>query len=51
LRISDDGRGFAGERPGGLGVLGMRERALLVGGRLTIGPADPRGTYVEVTLP
>jgi two-component system sensor histidine kinase UhpB len=51
LRISDDGRGFAGERPGGLGVLGMRERALLVGGRLTIGPAEPRGTRVEVTLP
>jgi two-component system sensor histidine kinase UhpB len=51
LRIRDDGRGFAGERPGGLGVLGMRERALLVGGRLTIGPDEGRGTCVEVTLP
>jgi two-component system sensor histidine kinase UhpB len=51
LRISDDGRGFAGERAGGLGVLGMRERALLVGGRLTIGASEPRGTRVEVTLP
>ncbi len=36
LRIRDDGRGFTGERPGGLGVAGMRERALLVGGQLTI---------------
>jgi signal transduction histidine kinase len=29
----------------------MRERALLVGGRLMIAPAEPRGTRVEVTLP
>jgi two-component system sensor histidine kinase UhpB len=50
LRISDDGRGFDGERAGGLGVPGMRERALLVGGQLTIGAADPHGTRVELTL-
>ncbi len=51
LRISDDGRGFAGPRPGGLGVPGMRERALLVGGQLSIAPAEPGGTQVELTLP
>ncbi len=51
LRISDDGRGYGGERAGGLGVLGMRERALLVGGKLRIGAGEPHGTCVEVTLP
>ena len=51
LRISDDGRGFAGVRPGGLGVQGMRERALLVGGQLSIQPGAPAGTTVELTLP
>jgi two-component system sensor histidine kinase UhpB len=51
LRISDDGRGFEGQRPGGLGVPGMRERALLVGGQLSISRADPHGTRVELTLP
>jgi two-component system, NarL family, sensor histidine kinase UhpB len=51
LRISDDGCGFEGERPGGLGVAGMRERALLVGGQLSISAAEPSGTRVELTLP
>jgi two-component system sensor histidine kinase UhpB len=51
LRIRDDGRGFEGERPGGLGVAGMRERALLVGGQLSISATEPNGTQVELTLP
>ena len=51
LRIRDDGRGFEGERPGGLGVAGMRERALLVGGQLSIAATEPSGTQVELTLP
>jgi two-component system sensor histidine kinase UhpB len=51
LHISDDGRGFSGERSGGLGVPGMRERALLAGGQLTIGAGNARGTCVELTLP
>jgi two-component system, NarL family, sensor histidine kinase UhpB len=54
LRITDDGRGFASEsvaKPrGGLGVLGMRERALLVGGQLSIRSGEPQGTRVELTL-
>jgi two-component system sensor histidine kinase UhpB len=36
LRVSDDGRGFVDSRNGGLGLSGMRERALLAGGQLAI---------------
>jgi two-component system, NarL family, sensor histidine kinase UhpB len=50
LRIKDDGRGFSGARKGGLGLSGMRERALLVGGRLTIWSDPGRGTRVELTI-
>jgi two-component system sensor histidine kinase UhpB len=50
LRIKDDGRGFATMRKGGLGLSGMRERALLVGGRLTIWSDPGRGTRVELTV-
>jgi two-component system sensor histidine kinase UhpB len=50
LRITDDGRGFTVGRGGGLGLSGMRERALLVGGRLTIRSAPGAGTQVELTI-
>ncbi len=50
LRISDDGRGFASARDGGLGLSGMRERALLAGGQLTIWSAEGQGTRVELTI-
>ena len=61
LRIRDDGVGFdagpAGRRggrvrgrPGGLGLSGMRERALLVGGRLEIFSARGAGTTIELTM-
>jgi two-component system sensor histidine kinase UhpB len=54
LRISDDGRGFVelngASRNGGLGVLGMRERALLVGGHLSLWSARGEGTRVELTI-
>jgi two-component system sensor histidine kinase UhpB len=50
LRISDDGVGFSHGRNEGLGLSGMRERALLVGGALSV-DADPgRGTRVELRL-
>ncbi len=52
LRVADDGRGFAfDEAEGGLGIAGMRERALLVGGELTIESRPERGTTVRLTLP
>ncbi|HEX5609235.1 MAG TPA: sensor histidine kinase [Solirubrobacterales bacterium] len=52
LEVADDGRGFAfDESEGGLGIGGMRERALLVGGELTIESRPGRGTTVALTLP
>ncbi|HTU85500.1 MAG TPA: sensor histidine kinase [Solirubrobacteraceae bacterium] len=50
LRIKDDGKGFTTRRDGGLGLSGMRERALLVGGNLSIWSARGQGTRVELTL-
>ena len=58
LRISDDGRGFDGgsshgtvtRRNGGLGLSGMRERALLVGGQLSIWSAEGQGTRVQLEI-
>jgi two-component system sensor histidine kinase UhpB len=54
LTISDDGCGLPVngiERSNGeLGLSGMRERALLVGGQLTIRSAGGRGTRVELLL-
>lgn len=52
LRVVDDGRGFDPTVPdtqlqaGHLGLLGMRERAALAGGRLTVHSAPGQGTTV-----
>jgi signal transduction histidine kinase len=59
LSVADDGVGPAasdappagGAGLGGLGILGMRERALALAGRLRIVPRDGGGTLVEVRLP
>ncbi|HXR30057.1 MAG TPA: sensor histidine kinase [Solirubrobacterales bacterium] len=52
LEVTDDGSGFAfDESEGGLGLAGMRERALLVGGVLTIESRPGRGTTVHLTVP
>jgi len=61
LRVRDDGGGFDERpshrvngrvrgRPGGLGLSGMRERALLVGGSLEIFTAPGVGTTIELTM-
>jgi two-component system sensor histidine kinase UhpB len=57
LRICDDGRGFthvngngSGRNGGGLGLVGMRERALLIGGHLSMWSASGEGTRVELTI-
>jgi two-component system sensor histidine kinase UhpB len=50
LRISDDGRGFADAEDGGLGLVGMRERALLAGGRLSVFSRPGEGTRVELAV-
>jgi two-component system sensor histidine kinase UhpB len=52
LAVSDDGRGFAFEESeGGLGIAGMRERALLISGDLTIESRPGHGTTVHLTVP
>ncbi|HEU4736698.1 MAG TPA: sensor histidine kinase [Solirubrobacterales bacterium] len=52
LDVADDGRGFAfDESEGGLGIAGMRERALLIGGELTIESRPSHGTAVHLTVP
>ncbi|WP_395108421.1 HAMP domain-containing sensor histidine kinase [Actinomadura sp. SCN-SB] len=50
LRVRDDGRGMA-DSPEGAGVRGMRERALLIGADLDLGPAPGGGTQVRLTVP
>ena len=52
--IEDDGQGFDLERvhrDGHLGLLGIRERAELLGGRLTIESSPGRGTSLFIRLP
>lgn len=52
LTVADDGRGFAfDEADRGLGIGGMRERALLVEGELTIESRPEAGTTVRLTIP
>jgi two-component system sensor histidine kinase UhpB len=52
LAVADDGRGFAFEESErGLGIGGMRERALLIGGELTIESRPGHGTTVRLTVP
>lgn len=51
LTVADDGRGFAFDRSEqGLGIGGMRERALLVGGELTIESRPGQGTMVRLRV-
>ncbi len=54
LAIRDDGRGIdpaAVKNPESLGLLGMRERALLSGGSLSVTAGENGGTTVEARLP
>ena len=49
-RITDDGRGFTRAATGGLGLVGMRERAGLVGGTLNVRSRPGAGTTIELRL-
>jgi len=59
LTVVDDGRGvpaaalaaLAGGEPHGLGLVGMEERAALLGGRLRIEPRPPHGTRLRAVIP
>jgi two-component system sensor histidine kinase UhpB len=51
LTVSDDGHGFdLDKEAAGLGIPGMRERALLVGGELAIESKPPVGTRVRLRV-
>ena len=50
--VSDDGAGLnGGRRPGGHGLVGMRERVAVYGGSLEVGPGAGGGFCVEATIP
>jgi signal transduction histidine kinase len=58
LSVSDDGKGFEVPaylndltRTGHFGLIGMRERAQLVNGRLEVMSASGKGTTITLTLP
>ena len=54
LRVRDNGRGVAVKQalvPSSFGLLGMRERALLLGGTLKIESAPGRGTTLTASIP
>ena len=54
LRIRDNGRGFdpaSPSRSGSLGLLGMRERAAMLGGGVMIASAPGKGTTVTAWMP
>ena len=51
VRVTDDGTGFEPNRAGGgFGLLGMRERVSLTGGRLDVRSGE-EGTTITATLP
>lgn len=54
LTVRDDGKGITAdaiESSEALGIIGMRERAMLINGRLSIRGAPGQGTTVSVTVP
>jgi PAS domain S-box-containing protein len=54
LSVEDDGKGLAPEQLGeskGLGVIGMRERASLIGGTLSVGPGAGGGFRIDLRIP
>ncbi len=57
MRVRDDGKGIGPEvlrgegREGHFGLRGMRERAKLAGGKLTVWSGLDTGTEVELSIP
>ena len=51
--MADNGRGFDADTlpEGHYGLLGMRERAKLLGGHLAVETSPGRGTRIEVVIP
>jgi signal transduction histidine kinase len=46
VEVSDEGRGFTSSTGGGYGLMGMRERAAGIGGRLEVVSTEGQGTTV-----
>jgi signal transduction histidine kinase len=46
IEVSDEGRGFTARGGSGYGLMGMRERAAGIGGRLEVVSTEGRGTTV-----
>jgi PAS domain S-box-containing protein len=54
VRVCDNGAGFSADdprKPNSYGLLGLRERAALLGGDATISSAPGAGTRIEIRLP
>ncbi len=54
LTVQDNGIGFSAdalEREGSFGLMGLRERALMLGGRMEVGNVPGSGGRVTITLP
>jgi signal transduction histidine kinase len=54
LTVHDDGRGLqraGADRSPGLGMVGMEERAILLGGKLIVAGDDRQGTVITATVP
>jgi signal transduction histidine kinase len=54
LRVEDNGRGIRAQQlrdPRSIGLVGMRERALLLGGQLEIRSHPGAGTVIELRIP
>ncbi len=51
LEITDDGAGPGEEEADGHGLIGMRERAALLGGVLVVGPVESGGYAVKARFP
>jgi signal transduction histidine kinase len=51
LRIADDGQGIGAALSHGYGLLGLRERVLIVGGAVDIDNMPGQGCRLEVEIP
>ena len=54
LTISDNGKGISEDEASGvhsLGLLGMRERAILIGGKIDIAGVEGKGTVITLRVP
>jgi signal transduction histidine kinase len=51
IDVVDDGRGIPAGAPAGIGMTTMRERAVELGGTVTVATNPPHGTHLHVHLP